>query len=220
MANFSIGLPPLVHDYLVRHGVRETDLLKRLREETRAIPQHNMQISPEQGAFLALLVELTGAKRCLEIGTFTGYSSLVVALAMPPDGTIVCCDVSEEWTSIARRYWAEAGVAERVDLRLAPALETLDDLLANGAADTFDFAFIDARKTEYPDYHERVIQLLRPGGLAAYDNVLWSGRVVDDEDQTAETQGIRRLNDRLASDERVTVSMLPLGDGVTLARKR
>jgi predicted O-methyltransferase YrrM len=220
MANTSIGLPPDVHDYLLAHGVREPELLERLRKETKAIPQHNMQISPEQGAFLALLVELTGAKRCLEIGTFTGYSSLVVALAMPPDGTIVCCDVSDEWTSVARRYWAEAGVADRVDLRLAPALETLDKLLADGRADTFDFAFIDARKTEYPDYHERVIQLLRPGGLAAYDNVLWSGRVADKDDQTAETQGIRRLNDRLASDERVTVSMLPLGDGVTLARKR
>src|SRR5262245_36553121 len=220
MANTSIGLPPDVHDYLVAHGVREPAILKRLREETKAIPQHNMQIAPEQGAFLALLVELTGAKRCLEIGTFTGYSSLVVALAMPPDGTIVCCDVSDEWTSVARRYWAEAGVADRVDLRLAPALETLDELLANGGANTFDFAFIDARKTEYPDYHERVVQLLRPGGLAAYDNVLWSGRVADDDVTDDDTQGLRRLNDRLAADERVTVSMLPLADGVTLARKR
>ena len=220
MANTSIGLPPDVHDYLVQHGVREAELLTRLRDETKAIPQHNMQIAPEQGAFLALLVELIGARRCLEIGTFTGYSSLAVALAMPPDGTIVCCDVSDEWTAVARRYWAEAGVADRVDLRLAPALETLDDLLANGEANTFDFAFIDARKTEYPDYHERVIQLLRPGGLAAYDNVLWSGRVADDAVQDDDTLGLRRLNDRLAADERVTVAMLPLADGVTLARKR
>ena len=220
MANTSIGLPPDVHDYLVQHGVRESALLTRLRDETKAIPQHNMQIAPEQGAFLALLVELIGARRCLEIGTFTGYSSLAVALAMPLDGTIVCCDVSDEWTAVARRYWAEAGVADRVDLRLAPALETLDDLLANGEANTFDFAFIDARKTEYPDYHERVIQLLRPGGLAAYDNVLWSGRVVDDAVQDDDTLGLRRLNDRLAADERVTVAMLPLADGVTLARKR
>jgi predicted O-methyltransferase YrrM len=220
MANTSIGLPPDVHDYLVQHGVREPALLTRLRDETRAIPQHNMQIAPEQGAFLALLVELIGARRCLEIGTFTGYSSLAVALAMPPDGTIVCCDVSDEWTAVARRYWAEAGVADRVDLRLAPALETLDDLLANGEANTFDFAFIDARKTEYPDYHERVIQLLRPGGLAAYDNVLWSGRVADESVKDGDTLGLRRLNDRLAADERVTVAMLPLADGVTLARKR
>ena len=220
MANTSIGLPPDVHDYLVKHGVREPELLRRLREETRAIPQHNMQIAPEQGALLALLVELTGAKRCLEIGTFTGYSSLIVALAMPPDGTIVCCDISEEWTSVARRYWAEAGVADRVDLRLAPALETLDELLASGASDTFDFAFVDARKTEYPEYHERVIQLLRPGGLVAYDNVLWSGRVADDAAQDADTLGLRRLNDRLAADERVTIAMLPIADGVTLARKR
>jgi predicted O-methyltransferase YrrM len=145
---------------------------------------------------------------------------LIVALAMPPDGTIVCCDVSEEWTSVARRYWAEAGVADRVDLRLAPALETLDELLASGASDTFDFAFVDARKTEYPDYHERVIQLLRPGGLVAYDNVLWSGRVADDAAEDADTLGLRRLNDRLAADERVTIAMLPIADGVTLARKR
>ena len=175
MANASMGLPADLEQYLVKHGVREPEILARLRDETALIPQHNMQIAPEQGALLALLVELTGAKRCLEIGTFTGYSSLIVALAMPPDGTIVCCDVSEEWTAVARRYWAEAGVADRVDLRLAPALETLDALLADGAADTFDFAFIDANKVDYPDYHERVVQLLRPGGLAAYDNVLWSG---------------------------------------------
>jgi predicted O-methyltransferase YrrM len=220
MANTSIGLPADVHEYLVRRGVREPDILRRLRDETALIPQHNMQIAPEQGALLALLVELTGAKRCLEVGTFTGYSSLVVALAMPPDGTMVCCDVSDEWTAVARRYWAEAGVADRVELRLAPALETLDDLLANGAASTFDFAFIDARKTEYPDYHERVVQLLRPGGLAAYDNVLWSGRIADESDQDADTLGLRRLNDRLAADERVTIAMIPIADGVTLARKR
>jgi predicted O-methyltransferase YrrM len=220
MANASMGLPADLEQYLVKHGVREPELLARLRDETALIPQHNMQIAPEQGALLALLVELTGAKRCLEIGTFTGYSSLIVALAMPPDGTIVCCDVSEEWTAVARRYWAEAGVADRVDLRLAPALETLDELLAGGAEGTFDFAFVDARKSEYPDYHERVVRLLRSGGLAAYDNVLWGGAVADDSKQDADTLAIRRLNDRLASDERVTIAMLPLADGVTLARKR
>ena len=220
MANASMGLPADLEQYLVKHGVREPELLARLRDETALIPQHNMQIAPEQGALLALLVELTGAKRCLEIGTFTGYSSLIVALAMPSDGTIVCCDVSEEWTAVARRYWAEAGVADRVDLRLAPALETLDELLAGGAEGTFDFAFVDARKSEYPDYHERVVRLLRSGGLAAYDNVLWGGAVADDSKQDADTLAIRRLNDRLASDERVTIAMLPLADGVTLARKR
>ena len=220
MANASMGLPADLEQYLVKHGVREPEILARLRDETALIPQHNMQIAPEQGALLALLVELTGAKRCLEIGTFTGYSSLIVALAMPPDGTIVCCDVSEEWTAVARRYWAEAGVADRVDLRLAPALETLDALLADGAEGTFDFAFIDARKSEYPDYHERVIRLLRSGGLAAYDNVLWGGAVADESKQDADTLAIRRLNDRLATDERVTIAMLPLADGVTLARKR
>ena len=220
MANASMGLPADLEQYLVKHGVREPELLARLRAETALIPQHNMQIAPEQGALLALLVELTGAKRCLEIGTFTGYSSLIVALAMPPDGTIVCCDVSEEWTAVARRYWAQAGVADRVDLRLAPALETLDELLAGGAEGTFDFAFIDARKSEYPDYHERVVRLLRSGGLAAYDNVLWGGAVADDSKQDADTLAIRRLNDRLATDQRVTIAMLPLADGVTLARKR
>ena len=220
MANASMGLPADLEQYLVKHGVREPELLARLRDETALIPQHNMQIAPEQGALLALLVELTGAKRCLEIGTFTGYSSLIVALAMPPDGTIVCCDVSEEWTAVARRYWAEAGIADRVDLRLAPALETLDQLLADGAEGTFDFAFVDARKSEYPDYHERVVRLLRSGGLAAYDNVLWGGAVADESRQDDDTLAIRRLNDRLATDERVTIAMLPLADGVTLARKR
>jgi predicted O-methyltransferase YrrM len=220
MANASMGLPADLEDYLVKHGVREPDILRRLRDETALIPQHNMQIAPEQGALLALLVELTGAKRCIEVGTFTGYSSLVVAMAMPPDGTIVCCDVSEEWTSVARRYWAEAGVADRVDLRLAPALETMDELLAGGAEGTFDFAFVDARKSEYPDYHERIVRLLRSGGLAAYDNVLWGGAVADESKQDQDTLAIRRLNDRLAADERVTIAMLPLADGVTLARKR
>jgi predicted O-methyltransferase YrrM len=220
MANVSMGLPPDLEDYLVKHGVREPEILARLRVETALIPQHNMQIAPEQGALLALLVELMGAKRCLEIGTFTGYSSLVVAMAMPPDGTIVCCDVSKEWTTIARRYWVEAGVADRVDLRLGQALVTMDKLLAGGAEGTFDFAFVDARKSEYPDYHERVVRLLRSGGLAVYDNVLWGGAVADESNQHEDTLAIRRLNDRLATDERVTIAMLPLADGVTLARKR
>jgi caffeoyl-CoA O-methyltransferase len=220
MSNVSFGLPPDLHAYLVKLGVREPDVLRRLREETAGLPQHGMQISPEQGALMALLVKLAGATRAIEIGTFTGYSSLAVMLAMPADGTIVCCDVSEEWTAVARRYWAEAGVADRVDLRLAPGLQTLDALLAGGAGATFDFAFIDANKREYPDYHERIVQLLRSGGLALYDNVLWGGGVIDESMKDPDTIGIRRLNERLAIDERVTISMLSVGDGLTIALKR
>jgi predicted O-methyltransferase YrrM len=220
MSNTSIGVPEDLNEYLVAHGVREPDILRRLREETAALPQHDMQIAPEQGAFMALLVEILDARRCIELGTFTGYSSLVVALAMPPDGRIVCCDVSEEWTSIARRYWAEAGVGDRVDLRLGPALETLDELLAGGAAGTFDFAFVDASKREYPDYHERIVRLLRQGGLVVYDNVFWAGDILDESKTDPDTLGVRRLNDRIAQDERVTISMIPVADGLTLARKR
>jgi len=203
MSNVSVGLAPDLHAYLVEHGVREPDILRRLREETADLPQHDMQIAPEQGALMALLVGLIGARRCIELGTFTGYSSLAVALALPADGEIVCCDVSEEWTSVARRYWSEAGVADRVDLRLGPALETLDDLIAGGASGTFDFAFIDASKQEYPDYHERILRLLRQGGLAVYDNVFWDGDVIDESKTDPDTVGVRRLNDRLLADERV-----------------
>jgi predicted O-methyltransferase YrrM len=220
MSNASLGLPPDLQAYLVEHGVREPDILKRLREETALLPQHNMQIAPEQGAFMAMLVSLIGARRCIELGTFTGYSSLAVALALPADGRIVCCDLSEEWTSVARRYWSEAGVADRVDLRLGPALETLDELIAGGASGTFDFAFIDASKREYPDYHERILRLLRQGGLAVYDNVLWEGGVIDESMTDADTVGVRRLNDRLIGDERVSISMLPVADGLTLVQKR
>lgn len=220
MSNKTLGLSDDLHAYVVAKGVREPDVLARLREETHALPEHSMQIAPEQGAFLAMLVELTGARRALEIGTFTGYSSTAVALALPADGNLTCCDVSTEWTDIARRYWAEAGVADRIDLRIAPALDTLDALLAEGAAGTYDFAFIDADKTGYAAYYERILELLRPGGLIAIDNVLWSGNVVDDADQTADTQALRALNDAIVTDERVSLAMLPIADGVTLARKR
>jgi caffeoyl-CoA O-methyltransferase len=220
MSNTSLGLPDDLHEYLLRIGVREHPLLTRLREETAAIPEHQMQIAPEQGAFMALLVELLGARRCIELGTFTGYSSLAVALALPPGGRIVCCDVSEEWTSIARRYWAEAGVSDRVDLRLGPALATLDGLIAEGAGGTFDFAFLDADKELYPDYYERLIELLRPGGLLAIDNVFGAGKVADPGADDARLQAIRRLNDRVAGDERVSLSTVPIADGLTLARKR
>jgi predicted O-methyltransferase YrrM len=220
MSNVSVGLPPDLHAYLVEHGVREPDILRRLREETADLPEHDMQIAQEQGALMALLVGLIGARRCIELGTFTGYSSLAVALALPADGEIVCCDVSEEWTSVARRYWSEAGVADRVDLRLGPALETLDDLIAGGASGTFDFAFIDASKREYPDYHERILRLLRQGGLAVYDNVFWDGDVIDESKTDPDTVGVRRLNDRLLADERVSISMIPVADGLTLVQKR
>src|SRR3954451_18370721 len=174
MTSKSIGLPDDVHDYLLAHGVREPAILARLREETATHPRAQMQIAPEQGAVLRFLVEVLDARRCLEIGTFTGYSSLAGALALPEDGTIVCCDVSEEFPQIARRYWAEAGVAHKTDLRLGPAVDTLDALVAGGEAATFDLAFIDADKHAYPDYWERCVTLVRGGGVIAVDNVLWS----------------------------------------------
>jgi len=213
-------LPDDLHAYLLRVGVRETELLRRLRDETAAIPQHNMQIAPEQGAFMALLVELIGARRCIELGTFTGYSSLCVAIALPPGGEIVCCDVSSEWTDIARRYWDAAGVSDRVTLRLQPALLTLDELLARGDENSFDFAFVDAVKSEYPAYYDRLLQLLRPGGLMVWDNVFWEGEVIRPEVDDADVRGIRELNEALAGDPRVSISMLPVADGLTLVRKR
>jgi predicted O-methyltransferase YrrM len=179
-----------------------------------------MQISPEQGQFMFLLLRLIGATRCLEIGVFTGYSSLVTALALPEDGRIVACDVSEEWTAVARRYWREAGVEPKIDLRIAPALETLDRLVEAGETGRFDFAFIDADKESYLSYYERVLQLLRPGGLLAVDNVLWSGRVADPEVSDADTAALRHFNESLHRDERIDLSLVPIGDGLTLARKR
>ncbi len=220
MARDQVGIPPDVYAYLLRWGVHEPAVLARLREETDSHPRRQMQIGPEQGQLLRLLVELVGAKRCLEIGTFTGYSSLAVALALPPDGSIVCCDVSEEFTSIARRYWTEAGVAGKVDLRLGPAVDTLDALIAGGETGTFDLAFIDADKGNYPSYWDRCMQLVRPGGLICVDNVLWSGSVADPSDQSADTNAIRALNERVHGDERVTAVTLPIADGMTIARVR
>ncbi len=220
MSNKSIGLPDDLQAYVVRVGVREPAVLRSLREQTTKLPEHGMQIAPEEGMLLALLVQLIGARRCLEIGTFTGYSSTAVALALPPDGRLVCLDVSEEWTALARRTWQQAGVAERVELRLGPAVASLDALLAEGAAGTFDFAFVDAAKDEYPAYYERVIQLLRTGGLVAFDNVFLAGRVVDEAADDAGARAVRSLNDQLAADERVSIAIIPIADGVTLARKR
>ena len=220
MQKSDLGLDERVYEYLLNVSLREADVLRRLREETAAMPLAIMQIAPEQGQFMALLVELTGAVRCIEVGVFTGYSSLAVALALPAQGRITACDISEEFTAVARRYWADAGVDQKIDLRLAPALETLDALIAEGGAGAYDFAFVDADKSEYGDYYERLLTLLRPGGLILIDNVLWSGKVADPESQTDETVAIRAFNDRLKGDERVSLSMLPVADGLTLARKR
>ena len=220
MARRSINLTDLLHEYLVANSVREPAVLARLRAETAPMEMAGMQISPEQGQFMRLLVELVGARRVIEVGTFTGYSSLAVALSLPADGRIVACDVNRDWTDIARRYWAEAGVAGKIDLRLAPARDTLDALIAAGEQGRYDFAFIDADKKNYDAYYERCLQLVRADGLLAIDNVLWNGKVIDPSAQDEDTSAIRALNAKIAKDERVTVSLLPIGDGLTLARKR
>lgn len=209
-----------LHDYLLSASLREPPLLQQLRQETANHPMSQMQIAPEQGQLMALLVQLIGAKKTLEVGVFTGYSSLAVALALPLDGKIVACDVSEEYTAIAQRYWQLAGVANKIDLRIASALETLDALLATGQANTFDFAFIDADKSNYDNYYERSLQLIRQGGLIAIDNVLWSGQVADPAVQDTRTKAIRSLNDKLHQDDRISLSMLAIADGLTLALKK
>ena len=218
MSKFT-SLNEQTYDYMTAVSLREPEILRRLREETASHPKSSMQISPDQGQFMALLVQLLGAKKTLEVGVFTGYSSLCVALALPADGRVVACDVSEEFTSIARRYWQEAGVANKITLHLAPALETLDRLLNEGQAGSFDFAFIDADKANYDNYYERALQLVRRGGLIAIDNVLWSGRVADSKNQEDDTNAIRRFNQNLCRDGRVALSMLSVADGVTLALK-
>jgi len=194
--------------------------LVELREETAQLPGAGMQISPEQGQLMRLLVELLGARRTLEIGVYTGYSSLCVAQALPEDGQLIACDVNAEYTAIARRYWQRAGLEQRIRLELGPALGTLDRLLAAGESGSFDFAFIDADKENYRAYYERSLQLLRRGGLIAIDNVLWGGSVADPGDQKSSTLAIRALNAQLAEDSRVSVSLVPIGDGLFLARKR
>ena len=220
MSNRSITLTDPIYQYMNDVSLREAPVLRALREETAALTQRSMQIAPEQGQFMALLVRLLRARRCLEIGVFTGYSSLATALALPVDGRIVACDVSEEWTAIARRYWEQGGVAHKIDLRIAPATSTLDTLLGQGQAGTFDLAFIDADKTNYLAYYERTLQLLRPGGLVLIDNTLWSGRVADPAVTDPDTVALRELNSTLLRDERIDLSLLPVGDGLTLALKR
>ncbi|GAB4234855.1 MAG: class I SAM-dependent methyltransferase [Elainellaceae cyanobacterium] len=219
MSNQTLNLDDRLYDYLLSVSLREPELLQKLRQETAQHPMSQMQIAPEQGQFMALLVQLIGAKKTLEVGVFTGYSSLAVALALPADGRVVACDVSEEYTTIARHYWELAGVSHKIDLRIAPALETLDSLLANGEAETFDFAFIDADKSNYAGYYERALQLVRMGGLIAVDNVLWSGRVADPDTDDNRTKAIRALNQQIHDDERVTISLVPIADGLMLARK-
>jgi caffeoyl-CoA O-methyltransferase len=219
MSSRSLGLSSSLYDYLYALS-SEPAPLKALRAETSELPNAGMQISPEQGRFMGFLVECLNARQCLEIGVFTGYSSLSVALSLPPGGRIVACDVSEEYTRVARRYWARAGVADKIDLRLAPALQTLDRLLADGAAESFDFAFIDADKEAYRDYYERCLALLRRGGVLAVDNTLWDGKVADPAVVDRETVTIRELNAFATGDPRVSASLVPIGDGLLLARKR
>lgn len=212
-------LPEELYGYLQAVSLREPPVMRALREETASHPRARMQITPEQGQFMMLLVRMLGARRTLEIGVFTGYSSLAVALALPEDGRVVACDISEEYTSVARRYWKQAGVENKIDLHLAPALDTLRELTpAHRGA--FDFAFIDADKLNYEPYYESALELLRPGGLIMVDNVLWSGRVADPGENDADTLALRAFNRKLHSDSRVMLSMLPVGDGVTLALKR
>ena len=221
MSSRQFFYPEKIARYIHEHSVRESAILAELREATAAsVPQASMQIGSEQGQLMALLVQAIGAKRCIEIGTFTGYSALVVALALPEDGRIVCCDVSEKWTAIARRFWHKAGVAHKIELRLAPALETLDALLAQGGTARYDFAFVDADKENYANYYERCLRLLRAGGMIAVDNTLWSGAVADGRSRDATTVALRAFNDKLHRDERVSLSQLPIGDGLTLALKR
>lgn len=208
-----------LYDYMQSVSLREPEVLRRLREETAKLPMAMMQIGPDQGQLMAFLVRLIGARRLLEVGTFTGYSALACALALPPDGQLIACDISEAWTAIARRYWVEAGVADKIDLRLAPAAETLEALLASGQAGRFDMMFIDADKQGYDRYYELGLQLLRPGGLLLIDNVFWMGAVADPSDREPDTEAIRALNRKIHTDVRVELAMLPVGDGLTLVAK-
>lgn len=220
MAKEIIRIDAALYRYLREVSVREPTLFAELREQTARVANPDMQISPDQGQFMALLVKLIGARRAIEVGTFTGYSALWLAEGMGPDGRLVACDISEEWTAIARRYWQAAGFAERIELRLAPAADTLRELAAGDWAGTVDFVFIDADKPGYATYYELALALLRPGGLIAVDNVLWNGAVIDLADDHETTAAVRRFNERLRGDDRVDISLLAIGDGLALARKR
>ena len=218
MAGRAPFLPKKISRYIAEHAVREPEILRELRAATSSLPNAGMQIGADQGQFMALLVQAIGARNCLEIGTFTGYSALAVALAMPENGRIVCCDISEEWTAIGRPFWEKAGVDRKIDLRIGPALRTLDELKKE--TQSFDFVFIDADKTNYANYYEACLPMLRPGGILAVDNTLWSGWVADRGHHDDDTVALCKFNDKLHSDDRVEIALLPLGDGVTLALKK
>lgn len=220
MSTRTISVDDRLYEYILRVSLREPEVLRRLREETAKMPGAGMQLSPEQGQLMRFLAEALGVRKAIEVGVFTGYSSTCLALGMPPDGKLVACDVNEDWTAIARRCWREAGVEGRIELRIGEAIGTLDAILADGGAGAFDFAFVDADKENMDGYYERCLKLLRPGGIVAFDNVLWAGRVADPSDKSESTGAIRRLNDKLHADERVFLTLIPIGDGLTLARKR
>ncbi len=220
MTKQTTGLEETLADYIQSISLREPDILRQLRGETAKLSMAQMQISPEQGQLMALLVQLMGAKKTLEIGVFTGYSALAVALALPVDGKLIACEISEEYTAIAKDFWGRAGVSEKIDLRIAPALETLEKLIAEGETGSFDLAFIDADKRNYENYYERALTLLRPDGLILIDNVLWSGKVVDPTITDKQTQAIREFNQKLHQDSRINLSVVAIADGLTLALKR
>jgi predicted O-methyltransferase YrrM len=220
MGRETLQLSDAISQYLQDHSLRESDVLRRLRDETATLKEARMQLSPEQGQLLTFLVELTCASKAIEVGTFTGYSALCVASALPIDGKLVACDVSEQWTAIGRRYWQEAGVENKIDLRIAPAIETLKDLVVSGETGSFDFALIDADKENYGLYYKQIFELLRIGGLMLIDNVLWGGKVADPAISDPSTVAIRAFNREVYQDNRVSLSMLPIGDGMTLVRKR
>jgi caffeoyl-CoA O-methyltransferase len=220
MTTRSFYLPQSVNDYILATTLRDLPIMRELREETAKMPHAGMQTGADQVQFLQLLVRLVGARRCIEVGVFTGYSALGVALALPEDGRIVACDVSEEYTSVAKRYWEKAGVSGKIDLYLAPATQTLDELIAAGEAERYDFAYVDADKTGYDAYYERCLALLRPNALIAIDNVLWGGDVADPHVNDPDTAALRRLNEKIGKDDRVDASLLSIGDGLMVVRKR
>jgi predicted O-methyltransferase YrrM len=220
LSNRTLNVTPALYHYMLSVSLREPTILKSLRDETNKLSSHDMQIAPEQGQFMAFLVELIGARKTLEIGVYTGYSALAVALALPGDGQIIACDINAKTSAIAQRFWQEAGVAQKINLKLAPALETLDHLITQGAVNSFDFIFIDADKQNYLNYYQRSLSLVRPGGLILIDNVLWGGDVADSRNHSKQTEAIRQLNQTIYSDPRVSLSLLPLSDGLTLVRKR
>jgi predicted O-methyltransferase YrrM len=219
MSNKTICITEELYEYMLSVSLREPAVLDELRRETALDEHSNMQISPEQGQFMALLVRLLGARKTLDIGVYTGYSSLCIGLALPRDGRVIACDLNPEWTDTAKRYWRKAGVADKIELRLAPAQQTLEDLLAEKAAAAFDFAFIDADKKNYDMYYEYCLKLIRPGGLIAIDNVLWDGAVADESVNDVDTMAIRSLNNKIHADPRVEISLVTIADGLTLARK-